>query len=120
MGLLCFVALHAEQAGREGESGTGALWIAPELVAGASPALPCGQAASLARRDLVFETLDPADLDTELPRLLAAGTREVVDFTWNPATSELSFTTTAPTAVFSDLALPGQASGANSRNCGSR
>ena len=118
--LLLFAALTAADAGRVGESGTGAMWIAPELLEAHATAQTCAQTASMTSRELVFEMLQPDDIDADLPRLLATASREVVDFEWNPATSELRFTTTAPTAVFSDLELSAQASVALPMNCGSR
>jgi hypothetical protein len=120
-GLYLFVGLLVTvNAGRESENGTGMWWIAPELVETKAGALAetCSQPVSKVR-ELVFETLDPADID-ELPRHLSVGAREVVDFDWNPATSELRFSTTAPTSVFSDLAMYSDANDPSDRNCGSR
>src|SRR5262245_64604761 len=99
---LLMLAVCAADAGREGETGTGAMWIAPEL-AREPTALTCAQSASVRPRDLVFETIEPGEVDEEEIRLLSMAGREVVSFEWNPATGELSYSTTAPTAVFSDL-----------------
>jgi hypothetical protein len=119
LGLSLYAALHAADAGRVHESGTGAMWIAPELVAGSLPVQHCGQKTALQSRELTFETLDPRDIDTELPRLLASATREVVTFEWNAATGELAFSTNAASSVFSDLAASSRIS-PSARNCGSR
>lgn len=125
IGLLLLVAFRATDAGRAHESGTGAMWIAPELVGpeltGKSlPAQTCSQSAALTAREVVFETLDADDIDADLPRLLASGAREVVRFEWNAATGELGFDTEARTTVFTDLASSSRASSASTRNCGSR
>jgi hypothetical protein len=115
--LLTVVVLPATDVGRERETGTGAVWVARGLVANPS-VQTCSQLAGH-RQDLVFEMLDPRDIDTDLPRLLATGAREVVDFEWNEATGELSFSTTASSAVFSDLQYPtSQASAIRRLNCG--
>ena len=119
--VLTFVVFTATDAGRENPGGTGALWVAHEL--DASPTVdnriqPCNQPAG-PRTELVFEMLEPDDIDTELPRLLATGAREVVDFEWNQATGELSFSTTAASTVFSDLQFPtSQASAPPHLSCG--
>jgi hypothetical protein len=120
IGLLVFVALGPTDAGRLHESGTGAMWIAPELVASSSGVQKCSQAAAMSRPELIFETLDAGDLDDEAPRQLASAAREVVDFQWNPATGELSFHTHATTGIFSDLAPSSAASAASAPSCGSR
>jgi hypothetical protein len=68
--LLCVFA--ATDAGRVGEDGTGAMWVAPELLAAVAPAQPeCGS-------NVVVQVTD----------LAAAGR---VNFDWHPATGELSF-----------------------------
>ena len=118
LGLLSFAALIATDAGRPGESGTGAMWIAPELVAAPASGLPCSQVASLSGREVVFEILEPgADAD---PRLLAAASREMVDFEWDPSTGELAFHTTSTSAVFNDLVSTVPASAGIRPSCGSR
>lgn len=119
IGLLLFTALRAADAGRTHENGTGAMWIAPELVEDALPSLPCGLSATMVGREVVFETLAAADIDEDLPRLMASAAREVVTFEWNDATGELTFSTDASTEVISDLAPSSQASSASTRNCGS-
>ena len=96
--------LAAADAGRLGEGGTGALWIAPELVEGAPPAESCSQRAAVQPRELVFETLQPENFDAELPGQLALGARGVVAFEWNAGTGELSYTTSTAAGMFSDLA----------------
>ena len=107
----------ATDAGRESETATGALLVAPELVA--NPRVQACSQPSGQRAELVFEMLDPHDIDTDLPRLLATGAREVVDFEWHEATGELSFRTTAASTVFSDLQYPASQAFARQRlNCG--
>jgi hypothetical protein len=63
----------------------------------------CSQTATLEARELVFETVEAGDLDADEIRRIAAGEREVVKFKWNPATGELTYDTSSPTGVFSDL-----------------
>lgn len=117
--LALLAALGAPDAGRDDENGTGALWVAPELVAAASHLVqPCGQSAAFHARELVFETLDPGERDD--PPAPAAAGREMVRFEWNPATGELSYDTSAPSGVFSDLATSSRISARHSRSCGSR
>lgn len=117
---LSFATLTATNAGRDGENGTGAMWIAPELVADSFQVQTCSQQAGQ-RSDLVFETLQPEDIDTEMPRMMATAAREVVDFEWNAASGELGFSTTAPSAVFSDLEYPtSRDSPRQGPSCGSR
>jgi hypothetical protein len=120
MALFSVAVLMATDAGRDSENGTGAMWVAPELVVSSPLVQTCGQPAGQ-RSELVFETLEPDDIDTELPRLMAMAAREVVDFEWHSATGELSFSTTAPSAVFSDLEFPtSRASAHQGPSCGSR
>ena len=71
-------------------------------------------------RDLVFEWVEPGDLDEEDFRLLTGGNREVVAFHWSESTGELSFDTTAPTGVFNDLLASSPASAGSPPMCGSR
>jgi hypothetical protein len=104
--LACILA--SPHAGQESETGPGAVRVASELVAEALAVQHCAQQAGQ-RAELVFEMLEPDDMDTDLPRLLATGAREVVHFEWNQATGELSFSTTAASTVFSDLQYPGAA-----------
>jgi len=114
--LLTFVVLMATDAGRDTETGTGAL-IVPALAA--DPEVQACSQPAAHRAELVFEMLDPHDIDTNLPQALATGAREVVDFEWNEATGELSFRTTATSTVFSDLQLPtSQAFARQHLNCG--
>ena len=100
-GLLLFVAFMATDAGHVHEDGTGALWIAPELV-DTPPAQFCSQSASLTRQDVVFERLELDELD--VASLPAASSRDVVRFDWNAATGELSFRTTSSPGLFGDVA----------------
>ena len=109
----------AADAGRVHENGTGAMWIAPELLPVPAQALTCAQLAALKQRELVFETLDTRNIDAELPLLTSPATREVVNFEWHAATGELSFDTHSDSAVFSDLASA-QASSDSLPSCGSR
>jgi hypothetical protein len=114
--LAAFISPHA---GRVSESGTGAMWVAPELVAThAGPAQPCAQSAALRAKSLVFETIERGASFDEAR--LASAAREVVSFEWNPATGELSFSTSAPTGVFKDLAASSPAYLRSAPNCGSR
>jgi hypothetical protein len=108
----------AGHAGRVGETGVDALWLAPELVEAGAVATHCSQPVTQTR-ELAFEILDPAEIE-QLPRHLSAGAREVVDFTWNPHTSELSYSTTSDSAVFSDLAAHSVANDWSQRTCESR
>jgi hypothetical protein len=112
----------AANAGHENENGTGAMWIAPELVAVQAPpaASACSQSALPQPAQLRFEMLDPADIEEHLARP-PVSTRAVVDFEWNAASGELSFQSSSGSTVFSDLAPPSDASGVSVQaNCGSR
>jgi len=75
----------AADAGRVGEDGTGAMWIAPELVAAVDPAIE-GRCTS----DVVVQVAD----------LASAGT---MTFEWHPETGELSFD---PQRVMQRVTLP--------------
>jgi hypothetical protein len=108
----------AGHAGRVGEAGVDALWIAPELVDTQAVATQCSRPVTQTR-ELVFEILDQAEIE-QLPRHLSVGAREVVDFTWNPDTSELSYSTTTTSPVFSDLAANSVATDPTHRTCESR
>lgn len=120
--LFALAALSAAAlAGRVGEDGTGTLWIAPELIASATPlADACAFPARTQPVELRFEMLHPDDIDSHAPLLagLTNDHREVVDFDWNPATSELQFRAASGSQVFSDLALPATGEMAQAR-CGS-
>lgn len=98
--LACFAA---RDAGRDSQAGLEMGW----LVAADHPALalaqPCSEAVTGQPASLVFERIRLGDADAELPELLAANAREVVNFEWNPATGELSYRTTTATKIFSDL-----------------
>jgi hypothetical protein len=71
-----FGAFAAGGAGRVGEDGTGAMWVAPELL----EALDAGLSGCV--HEVVIEAADPQ-------------TNGRVAFEWNPATGELSFATDA-------------------------
>jgi hypothetical protein len=120
--LALLAVLSAPDAGRDGESGTGAMWIAPELAGAATPtaqAQPCSQSIALHARELLFETIGPGE--GRASPLLAHASREMVRFEWNPATGELSYDTDAPTGVFSDLAASSRLSDHPApSSCGSR
>ena len=84
-------------------------------------AILCGDPVVGEPTTLVFESIQPGDVETELPELLAANAREVVNFEWNPSTGELSYRTTTSTKIFSDLERPStQTSFQALRSCGSR
>jgi hypothetical protein len=121
IGFLLLATIVSPQAGRIGEGGAGAVWIAPELVATrpVPTAQPCMQTAALRTRTLVFETLEPDEGGIDEGALLTAS-REVVSFEWNPATGELSYDTSATTGMFSDLAASSPAALRAARSCGSR
>ena len=95
----------ATLAGRVGEDGTGAMWIAPELLQRA-PLITatCSQSTRIQTVDLKFEVLELVELDTSGTPL--ADNHEVVDFEWNPSTSELSYRAGPGASIFSDLAPP--------------
>jgi hypothetical protein len=97
--------LAAPAAGPDTEAGLGALRVAPELVADTPVAQLCDQRMGQPA-ELIFEMLEPDDIDADLPRLLATRARAVVDFEWNAATGELSYSTDAASTVFSDLQYP--------------
>ena len=116
------VALSAAAlAGREGEDGTGSMWIAPELVAKSAPfTAGCSLPTRTRNVELRFEMLDPRDIDSHSPQLsLQDAQREIVKFDWNPATSQLTYRSAAGSNVFSDLALPSDG-GPAPASCGSR
>jgi hypothetical protein len=119
MVLLVFGALLAPEAGRMGESSREDLWVA-EYENTRVMAEPCTQTTSIEARDLVFERVEPGDLDVDEVRRIAAGTREVVSFKWHAATGELTYDTSAPTGVFSDLAPSSLASAPIHPICESR
>jgi hypothetical protein len=117
IGLMTFTVLGTVDAGRLHETGTGAVWVMPGLLNVAPDVQTCGQTAALRARELVFETVEVEDIDTELPSHMAATGREVVRFEWNAETGELTFDTTAPSAIFSDLAIATAVSSAPFRSC---
>jgi hypothetical protein len=84
------------------------------------PAALCNEIGVGSAREIVFERVTPGELDEEDIRQLAAGNREVVVFRWSESTGELSYDTTAPSTIFSDLAVSPPAAGTSRANCGSR
>jgi hypothetical protein len=101
----------ASQAGRVGEDGSGAMWIAPELVRSTPSLRECSQAGHAVALPLTFEKLELSAAETmvETPR----GTI----FAWNPATGELGFTGTIPASVFTDLEAVALAGGMLDGRC---
>lgn len=96
----CVAMLAATQAGRVGEDGSGALWVAPELVAGASLSGPrCAATASPRPRELTFETLDRAETADAAFRIES----RQLKFAWNPATGELSLANPESPREFAEL-----------------
>lgn len=119
--LLVLGAMGSPEAGRVGENNRGESWLAaPTPAESRTIAQPCSQLASLEARQLVFEKIRPGDLDADDIQRIAAGTHEVVSFQWNAATGELTFDTSAPTGVFSDLATSFRASRQDHPICVSR
>ncbi len=108
-------------AGRVGEDGTGAMWIAPELLERSTPPITaCGLPGRTQPVELRFERVHVDDMDLNAPQLAVQVTdREAVAFEWNPATSELHFRATAGSHVFSDLAVPSDGA-MDPPHCGSR
>ena len=124
MALVLLGAFVAPQAGRvsggiSDDVRPNDLVLAPEPLA-ASIALPCGLTASPEAREIVFERVQPGDVDADDIRQLAKGAREVVSFEWNAATGELTYDTTAPTGVFSDLVSASEPSAPSPPICESR
>jgi hypothetical protein len=113
----CVAALAAAPAGRVGENGTGAMWIAPELVAAPMPVVTCGERSAPRSRELVFERLLPG-APQELPPAAAAG--GAVTFEWNSETGELSFASVAPSGVFDDLERGAVQAALSTDSCGPR
>jgi hypothetical protein len=92
----------ATAAGRLGEDGTGAMWIAPELLALQAPsriATECNLSAGARSQELIFEVihLDQDELH------LANDNQELVEFAWNPATGELTYRADGGSRFFTDL-----------------
>jgi hypothetical protein len=84
-----------------GEDGSGAMWIAPELVSKGPVGEPCAHAVRPATRDVVFEVVRWGD-EAGQARVIRDSSRAVA-FEWNEATSELSLAETSGTAMFDDL-----------------
>jgi hypothetical protein len=118
MTLGCVALLAATQAGRPGEDGSGAMWIAPELIP-PKVADHCTHRAPSASREIVFELISLDDgPDTAS---LLGDTRRPVVFEWNAATGELSIAGSAGTRMFRDVrGTPVAASPLQARSCGSR
>lgn len=97
--LLLLATLVATDAGRVGESGSGAMRVAPGFVRTSTEiATPC-QATNARSREIVFEMIEPGD-DAAMA-LIAS--REIVRFEWRPETGELVYDTAAVTSLFDDL-----------------
>jgi hypothetical protein len=120
MHVFALAALSAASlAGRVGEDGTGAMWIAAELVQSAAPITSnCNQPLRIQNVDLKFEVVDFQDSDSQASPL--ADNHDSVDFEWNPATSELSYRAGTGASVFSDLVPPSAPGGRAPASCGSR
>jgi hypothetical protein len=99
----CVALVAASQAGRVGEDGSGAMWIAPELIQPPAALADCSHTSEPHDLELVFEAIELGETELDLSRLAAAGSRRSVAFEWNPATGELSFSGTVPAPVFNDL-----------------
>jgi hypothetical protein len=118
--LVALACLSAPDAGRQGETGMSLEWLASDASATAMTQL-CSERALGQPASLVFELIQPGDSETEQAELLAAHAREIVNFEWNPATSELSYRTTTATRIFSDLERSSsQAALPAGLSCGSR
>jgi hypothetical protein len=96
----CAALVAASQAGRVGEDGSGAMWIAPELIQAPAALTECSQTSEPHDLELVFEAIELGEAELDLPRLAATGARRTVAFEWNPATGELSFSGTVPAPGF--------------------
>lgn len=94
-------------------------WIVAEP--GISMTRLCSEPVIAEPTSLVFERIEVGEAEDDLPGLLAANAREVVNFEWNAATGELSYRTTTTTRIFSDLEhSSSQGASPAGRNCGSR
>jgi hypothetical protein len=119
LALLLFGAL-ASQAGRVGDAQAD-LWLTADLSEPAPAAQSCAQSTPVQPRELVFEMIPSGGDVAEEAAVMASAGHEVVSFGWNPATGELSYDTTAPTGIFSDLvAFSPTAGRPTGRSCGSR
>jgi hypothetical protein len=97
----CVAMLAAAHAGRVGEDGSGAMWIAPELIPPKAVGEPCVHAVRPELRDLVFEVVREGD-EAEEARLVRGWPRAVA-FEWNETTSELSIAESSGPPIFDDL-----------------
>jgi hypothetical protein len=109
--------LAASAAGRVGEDGSGALWIAPELVPAPTVAQNCSQLFRLDTTELVFEIIRDEG-QSDLAQVAALSRNRVFD--WNPKTGELVFTGASPVGMFGGMeSRTVRFSSAPVRSCGS-
>jgi hypothetical protein len=97
----CVAMFVAAQAGRVGEDGSGAMWIASELLPKVPVGEPCSHDVRPASPDVVFEVIHWDDAAEEA-RLIRGSSRAVA-FDLNETTSELSLAESSATAIFGDL-----------------
>jgi hypothetical protein len=113
-----FAIFASSLAGRAGEDGSGAMWIASDLLVSPAPVQTCSQHDELGSRELVFEIIvDEGQPDWATEGMLGGS---AVIFEWNEMTGELTFASTATAGVFSDLTNPAiRPSSLSARSCGS-
>lgn len=115
----CVALLAAAEAGRVGEDGGGIWLIAPELINPSPPVIACDADSAPQVRQIQFEMLQPGEPD-DLPRMLAAGSREGVAFEWHADRGELTLSGTTG-GMFSDLeSVATRNVSLVTPNCGSR
>jgi hypothetical protein len=114
--LFAGVAIAASsQAGRVGEDGSGAMWVATELLAPPPSAATCSQPTQFHAEELVFETImDRGELDWATSGVLAG---KAVLFDWNGRTGELTYAGATAAGIFRDLENPIRRSSLT-RSCG--
>lgn len=111
--------LVAPLAGRVGEDGSGAMWIAPELLR-TVPAQTCARGMDEQRSALVFEYLEPENAEREALRQMAATSRNGLPLDWNPVTRELELAGSHHTGMFGDVErAAAERSFLLARSCGS-
>jgi hypothetical protein len=118
----CVALLAAAQAGRPGEDGSGAMWIAPELI----ELIPlesrtenCALREGSPGQELVFEVIR-LDERPDTARFVG-DIRRPVAFEWNARTGELSIAGSAGKGMFRDVrGVPVGATALPARSCGSR
>jgi hypothetical protein len=117
LSLGALVLMVSTQAGRIGEDGSGAMWIAPELLAAKTRVEPCNRRNPASTRDVVFEVIRLED-HPDSPHF---ETRQgAVAFEWNAATGELSFAGTSRGEIFPDVkGVAHRATHLEARSCGS-